>query len=137
MARRRPTSATLYDFRDLDLMHRLAEDDDGDGVRTAELAEMLGFEAEGNGRPVGIRLAWMKRYGMVAFDEKERTWSLSPGGRRVVAAQVRAPALKAVEAMPDESMVEMMAYVTSRFQRGDAMLGHMLRREFRYGTKLR
>jgi hypothetical protein len=77
---------------------------------------MLGFEAEGNLRPVGIRLAWMKRYGMVAFDEKERTWSLSPGGRRVVAAQVRAPALKAVEAMPDESAAEVAPAGSFSFQ---------------------
>jgi len=34
-------------------------------------------------------------------------------------------------------MIEVMALVTSRYQRGEAMLGHMLRREFLYGTKKR
>jgi hypothetical protein len=136
MPKRRPTHATLYDFRDLDLMYRLAESENG-GIDSRELAEALGFDAEEGGRPVGIRLAWMRRYGMVVFDENHRTWNLSQGGRRVVASHERAPALKVVEKIPDEQMVEVMAHVTSRFQRGETMLGHMLRREFAFGTQKR
>jgi hypothetical protein len=139
MARRRPlpTGATLYDFRDLDIMYRLAENTNG-GVDTHELADLLGFDVEESGtRHVGTRMAWMHRYGMVAFDDNTRHWSLSRSGRRVVEASQRAPALKVVDKMPDELMVEAMAHVTSRFQRGDTMLGHMLRREFAFGTKRR
>jgi hypothetical protein len=128
--------ASLYDFRDTDIMYRLAESDTNGGVPTAELADLLGFE-EGDTRSVSIRLAWMRRYGMVLFDEKERHWSLSPGGQRVVTAHLHAPALKVVETLPDETMVEIMAQVTSRYMRGEPMLAHMLRREFLYGTKQR
>jgi hypothetical protein len=39
--------------------------------------------------------------------------------------------------MPDEKLVETMALVMSRYQNGDATLGHMLRREFLYATKRR
>jgi len=127
---------SLYDFRDLDLMHKLAEQN-GDGVSTHDLADMLGFEEKEGTQSVAVRFTWMRRYGMVAFDDEERTWSLSPSGRRVVSAQLRAPALRTIEQMPDEQMVEAMALVTSRFQRGEAMIGHMLRREFLYGTKRR
>jgi hypothetical protein len=115
-------------------MYRLAEQNDGQAT-TLELAEALGFDAEEGGRPVGMRLAWMRRYGMVAFDETERHWSLSRSGQRVAAAHLRAPEMRVVEKMPDEKMVEMMALVTSRFQRGEAMLANLLRREFLYGTK--
>jgi len=128
-------SASLYDFRDLDIMFRLAENLNG-GIPSPELAEMLGFE-EGDNRPIAIRLAWMQRYGMVAFDPNHRTWSLTSGGERVTKAHLRAPALRAVEAMPDEASVELMAHITSRFQRGEPMLAQMLRREFLYGTKKR
>jgi hypothetical protein len=134
MARRRPTHATLYDFRDSDIMWHLAEVN-GQGIDTHELAELLGFDAEEGGRPVGIRLAWMRRYGMVVFDDRERTWSLSRGGKRVVDASSLAPTLAKIDELPDEAMVEAMAHVTSRFRRGDSMLGHMLRREFMFGTK--
>jgi hypothetical protein len=128
--------ASLYDFRDTDIMHRLAETSDG-GVTSQEVAELLGFEAESGGRTVSTRLAWMRRYGMVSFDEEARHWSLSASGERVVSAQLKAPELRVVEKMPDEKMIEVMALVTSRYQRGEAMLGHMLRREFLYGTKRR
>jgi len=140
MPKRRPSEgphATLYDFRDLDLMYRLAEMANGRGVSSPDLAETLGFEAEDGARPVGIRLAWMRRYGMVAYDESAKLWKLSRGGERVVNAQLLAPELKVVDEMPDEKMVEVMAHVTSRFQRGEKMLGHMLRREFMFGTKRR
>jgi hypothetical protein len=79
----------------------------------------------------------MRRYGMVAFDDRDRTWSLSRSGKRVADAHLRAPQLRKIEELPDETMVEAMAHVTSRFQRGDAMLGHMLRREFLFGTRRR
>jgi len=136
MARRRPEHATLYDFRDSDIMFHLAAAN-GSGVTSLEMAELLGFDAEDGGRPVGIRLGWMRRYGMVAFDDRDRSWKLSRGGGRVVEAKLRAPELTVVDQMPDEAMVEVMAHVTSRFQRGETMLAHMLRREFLYGTKRR
>lgn len=136
MPRKRPARATLYDFRDLDLMFLLAEAENG-GVPSGELAETMGFDAETGAANVGRRLAWMKRYGMVVNDETHHTWKLSRGGVRVVQAHELAPALRAIEAMPDEQMVEVMAHVTSRFQRGDSMLGNMLRREFMYGTKIK
>ena len=129
------TRASLYDFRDTDIMHRLSEGNGG--VDSKEVAEMLGFGEEDGGRVVAVRLAWMRRYGMVAFDSEKRLWSLSPSGERVIQAQLKAPELRVVEKMPDEKMVEVMALVTSRFQRGEAMLAHMLRREFLYGTKRR
>src|SRR5215470_17507911 len=114
MARRRPTGATVRDFRDLDIMYRLAELNGHGNVTTLDLADMLGFDADEGGRPVGMRLAWMRKYGMVAFDENARTWSLSASGRRVTDSHLRAPQLRVIEKMPDEQMVETMALVTSR-----------------------
>ena len=128
---------SLYDFRDTDIMHRLAEASNDKGVSSQEVAELLGFETEGGANTVSTRLVWMRHYGMLAFDKEERLWSLSPSGERIVSAQLKAPELRVVEKMPDEKMIEVMALVTSRFQRGEAMLGHMLRREFLYGTQKR
>lgn len=129
--------ATLLDFRDTEIMVRLAEESNGSGkgVTTAQLADALGFEPDGDRRPVGIRLAWMRRYGMVAFSETDRAWRLSPGGRRVIQAQERAAEIAVVDQLPDETMVEVMAHVTSRYRHGQAMLAHLLRREFLFGTQ--
>ena len=129
--------ATLYDFRDIDIMWKIAENTNGRGVTTAELADEMGFPAEEGNRPMGIRLAWMRRYGMVAYDADNRLWKLSRSGSRVAEAHLRAPALRVFKELPDEAMVEAMAQVTSRVQRGDTMIANMLRREFLYGTQRR
>jgi len=137
MARQRPTRATLYDFRDLDIMLHLAENMNG-GIPTDELAELLGFDEgkEANGA-VGRRLGWMKHYGMVSQDKEHKGWSLTPSGDRVTKAHLRAPALAQVEKLPPEATVELMGLVVSRYQRGEPMLAAMLRREFAYGTEQR
>ena len=140
MAKRRQPSqyhATLYDFRDTDILYKIAENTNGKGIASQAVAELLGFDSEDGAQPIGIRLAWMKRYGMVAYDDKDKLWSLTKGGLRVTEAHLKAPELRVVETMPDEKMVEVMALVTSRFQRGETMLGHMLRREFAFGTQKR
>jgi hypothetical protein len=127
-----PSHATVTDFRDLDLMLRIAEEE---AIESADLASALGFGD--NVRPVGIRLAWMRRYGMLKLDQKARLWSLTAGGERVVEAKLRAATASRLQAVPDEEMIEVMAYITGRFRRGDTMLGTMLRREFLFGTKRR
>jgi hypothetical protein len=139
MAKGRPQTslhATLYDFRDSDIMHHIAESTNGAGVSAIDIADLIGLGEDGT-RQVGIRLAWMKRYGMVAYDDKDHLWKLSKGGSRVIASRLLAPQFKVVDALPDESMIEVMAMVTSRFQRGETMLAHMLRREFMFGTQKR
>jgi len=124
-------SVTLYDFRDLDLLLRLF--DDG-GMTSTQMAESLGVK---DNRAAGMRLAWMRRFGMVDLDEASGAWSVSPGGKRVIQSKLRANQIAVIEKFPDEAMVEAMAQVTSRYHRGEPMLAHMLRREFLYGTKRR
>lgn len=130
--------ARLTDFRDLDLMIRFAEGDELGRLSSHDLAEAVGLEHENGGtQAMGIRLAWMKRYGFVVFDEKERLWALSQAGRRVAQAHLRASATKTIETVPDESLVEVMAHVTSRFRLGDPVNAQLLRREFLFGTQKR
>lgn len=121
--------ATLYDFRDLDLMVKLA---DGGSLTSLELADSMGMT---DAQPMSARLAWMRRFGMVERDEEAAAWTLAPGGRRVVNARLKAAQARAIEAIPDDSMVEVMAHVATRYRFGDTILATMLRREFLYGTR--
>ena len=128
--------ATLYDFRDLDLMLKIeAEGNDEGWLEAADLASSMGFGEEV--QPISMRLAWMRRYGMLDYDPEKRMWRLSSGGQRVSRARLRAREASVIEAMPDEAMVEVMANVTTRYWRGDPMTAAMLRREFLYGTRRR
>ena len=123
--------ASLYDFRDLDLMLAIA--DSGDGLTAAEMAEQIGLGEEGT-QAAAIRLSWMRRYGMVKFNDQHRLWTLSsewPARHRGEAKGGRA---QAIDAVPDESLVDVMAHVTTRYIHGDAMTANLLRREFLYGT---
>lgn len=130
--------ARLTDFRDLDLMLRFAEGDDLGRLSSADLAGLVGLDQVESGRQsIGIRLAWMKRYGFVVYDDKEHLWALSTAGRRVTEAHLRASTQKTIQAVPDESLVEVMAHVTSRFRLGDPVNAHLLRREFLFGTQRR
>ena len=125
---------TLYDFRDIDLM--LAAEDAADElgqVSTENLADALGMDDDR--KAVGSRMAWMRRYGVFEFDEQRKLWRLTRGGQRVIEAKRVAAAGDALDDVPDEAMVDVMAHVTQRYRRGDPVMATLLRREFLFGTK--
>lgn len=127
--------ATLYDFRDLDLLLKLEAEGDADGfLDTENLARSLGFEEASK---IASRLSWMRRYGMLDFDPQRRLWRLTPGAHRVTQARLKAAQANVIEKLPDEAMVDVMANVTTRYRLGDPMVAAMLRREFLFGTKPR
>lgn len=138
MSRRRQNQqqrrgASLFQFRDSDLMQKIL-DEGASGVTSAELSQALGMDDERGHHSLGIRFAWMRRYGMLDYDREKRLWRLTPGAQRVVAARVRAASKRELEQLPDEAMIEVMANVTHRYRFTDAMTATMLRREFLYGT---
>ena len=137
MAKESEYHLSLYDFRDLDLMLQLAKRGDYEGwAETNDIAEAIGM---GNGgvQNVGVRFSWMKRYGILEYSGEKKAWRLSAGGRRVVEAHLRAAQAKALATVPEESMIEVMSHVTSRYRHGDPMMAHLLRREFAFGTNPR
>jgi len=124
---------TMYDVRDLDLMLKLRDEQNDLGELTAEeLADALGMSADT--RAVAMRLAWMRRYGMLTFNAERRGWSLSKGGERVVASKLKAAQADRIEALDDGQMIDVMAHVTTRYRYGDPLIATLLRREFAYGT---
>ena len=124
--------ATLYDFRDLDLLLKLEAEGNAEGwLDTQTMAESLGFEEAAKLAP---RLSWMRRYGMLEYDPKGRLWRLTAGASRVTEARLRASQASVIERLPDESLVEVMAGVATRYRLGDPMVATMLRREFLFGT---
>lgn len=127
---------SVYDFRDTDLMAKVAENG-ASGVSSKEIAESLGFKEDDGTQSVGMRFAWMKKFGMLEYDAETKLWMLTAGGERVIESHIRAAATRTIEAVPDESMVEVMAHVTSRYRLGDPMIATLLRREFQYGTNPR
>ena len=126
--------ASVFDFKDTDLMVKVAAQG-ASGISSGELAAELGWGDNHDGvRAIGMRFAWMKKYGMLKYDDKTHLWVISDGGERVIAAHKAAAMKDVLDPVPDEGMIEVMAHVTSRFRLGDPMMAHLLRREFIYGT---
>jgi hypothetical protein len=116
-------------------MHKLEAEADNEGwVELEHLARSMGL-GDTHNRNLAIRMAWMRRYGMVSYDERRKLWRLSRGGERVVEARLRAAAARELEALPEAAMVETMASVVARYHHVDAMTATMLRREFLFGTQ--
>jgi hypothetical protein len=129
-------SATLYAFRDLDLLLKLdAEGDEEGWVETAHIARALGFGDDLGG--IAQRMGWMRRFGMLERDDKTGLWRITPGAERVISARLRAATERELQALPQEAMIEVMAAVTKRYYNGNAMMATMLRREFLFGTQPR
>jgi hypothetical protein len=126
----------VTDFRDTDLLAHIAEQG-ADGVTSAELGALIGYDDIEGHRSVGSRFARMRAYGMLAFDEKRRLWTVTEGAERVLRAQEVSAGQSVVERLPDEEMVSVMAAVTTRFRVGDPLIATMLRREFQFGTDRR
>jgi len=126
-------TASLYDLRDLEVMLKIEDEGDDEGwVETEEIARAFGFD---RARDVGVRLSWMRRYGMLEFDEKRKMWRLTDGGVRVTKAKLRAAKARELQELPDESMIEVVASVATHYRYADPMTATMLRREFLYGTQ--
>ena len=125
--------ASVRELRDLELMLKIVAEGDEEGwIETEEIARSMGFD---RARDLGVRLSWMRRYGMLEFDEQRRMWRLSEGGERVSKARLRAAQANALEKLPDESMIEVMSSITTHYRHADPMTAVMLRREFAYGTR--
>src|SRR5215510_16585756 len=105
--------AGVTDFRDMDLMMKIA---DHGGPSSLELAELAGLS---NAQAMAVRLSWMRRFGFVDFDDKEHNWTLSPSGIRIVKSRMKAAQTRTIEAIPDEAMVDVMAHVTARYMHTD------------------
>src|SRR5262245_46368102 len=120
---------SMKEFRDLDLMLRFQEEGP---MKAKDMVLALGGEEYG--KHLGTRLAWMRRYGIL--DRSERgEWDLTRAGPRVSPARKRARLMDELAALPLEELIEVMAAVIARSQKGDGMIGTMLRREFIYGTQ--
>jgi hypothetical protein len=117
-------------------MLRIEDEANDEGwVETADLAGALGFADDL--LPIAQRLSWMKRYGMLEYDDRLHLWRLTDGGQRVTRAKLAAAQSRSIESLDDELFVEVMAKVGQRYVHGSPMLATMLRREFLYGTRPR
>jgi len=127
--------ASLGDFRDVDLMHKLALEGGADGLTSKELALTLGMSGDHATQEIAHRASWMRRYGFFDWDEKRRLWTLSASGDRVVEAQTLAAAQD--PNMPEREVVVVASQIASHLRIADETTANLIRREVRWGSLTR
>lgn len=122
----------LHDYSDRELVHLVADMSDDDGwTRPEEIAERAGIGRE-NARAVAMRLAWMRRYGIVEKNRQHPArWSLTEAGEEMVAGhKLNGGTLLALRKLKDHEIVWASHTLAGRFQEAAAPHAVMTRREW-------
>jgi hypothetical protein len=147
---RSPTHLRNIDLTDREMLHNIASCITRDGYTTsADIADMMGIVGDRARSPAGrvsVRLAWMRRNGLIerldpklfGRKSKERLWAITPFGDQIMQGRLT----KAVEAVIDRndpgSSVLMMRELTRRaYVEASRELATAVRREYLHGIARR
>ena len=134
MSKERPSSLSLMDFSDRELLNVILDHEDANGYVTSEqLLEGIGLNHKHAKSCVGIRLAWMRRYGVVDRHEK-RGWTLTSVGRKIALGALSDDEKKVLRNLTSEQLMEATRVLTGRYSRVGATASTMMRRAWQNGT---
>ncbi len=89
-------------------------------------------------RCVGIRMAWMKRYGVVEKNEKKhKSWKLTPTGEALLDGTLGKTQESALEKVKDTQLLHLATAISERYVTADDIGATMMRRAWQYGTHRR
>lgn len=141
-------SLNLYDISDRELLMRLDELADNEGLCTSlELVEGLGIK-DGSARLIASRLSWLKRFGALETAETYRTseetgrqykvkaWRISPTGETFMFSSFNAAKRRSVEGIDDANIVEAVAIIAARFTTVNMTARNLMRRQWLNSTQL-
>lgn len=138
---------SLFDISDRELLYRLDELADNEGLcTTAELAQGFGLE-EDEGRQLSPRLSWLKRFGALESEDTYRTrvsektgresrykvnaWRITVDGETYFFTNFNASKRRSVESIDEANIVEAVAIVAARYQATNSMVAKsMMRRQW-------
>lgn len=132
-----PSSLTLDDFSDFDLLGALDEAADDEGWATsAEVARQIGIDHENPNSCVGSRFGWLNRYGLMEEEETKdgkTKWRLNPTGQALIYPTKKMPAAvqRALETLDESQLIEMTDTVADRLGYQSRQAAHLARRAWR------
>jgi hypothetical protein len=146
--RRKPKlSLDLYAFSDEELLALVRDHLDESGwVTSSELADAIGLDpdAETRNNAVGIRLAWMARFGVIrrarAGDQVAVTpahWTITGRGIVILDATFSKTLEKELEGMKGEALWRLARSVSLRYTMTDDESAVMVRRSFQRAYRQR
>jgi hypothetical protein len=136
----RPSSLRLEHFNDRDLLGILEDNRQADGwTHALDVATTcFGIHEEDPGikhasRCLGVRLSWLKRYGVVEKHPRERQlWRLTKAGRMVHEGTLTPAQVKAVQQLREGQLMHLTNLVGERSARSGQTVATMTRRAWMY-----
>lgn len=130
----------LYDFSDVEFLAICLDAAGDEGwFETQEITRRLNLDVEQPNSNVGIRLAWLRRYGVVERNtvvgsEYRFMWRLTPEGEAAVTARLNSNQERVLDNLGVDQMLEVTAFLTGRYRRGGKATKNLVRRQWLYGT---
>jgi hypothetical protein len=127
---------TLFDYSDRELLHIVLDQQDPQTgyASTAEIAEALGMTGNHPNASVGIRLAWMRRWGAIAKRDGKPHWQVTKIGEDLIAGRLRKPQEAAVDEADPGELLMLTRRMTERYRAAGLTASHLIRREWKRGT---
>lgn len=128
-------SLRLLDFSDRELLFVIYENlDDKGWAHSALLAEKLGLKTDKPAQCVGSRLSWLRRYGVVEHGGPNM-WRLTPVGEVLMHGDLSREQQEQIKAVKPDQLIMLTRALTKRVQKARSEAGHLVRREWRFGTQ--
>ena len=141
-------SMRLYDLSDKELLAIIEDvaDEEGWASRNDVAAVIFPFvKMEGPRarvqhalRCVGIRFAWLRRYGVLAKRDgksKDSFWRLTSEGRNLLMGELSHLEREALLMLGEERLVAATTMLARHFQAANPIAATLVRREWLYGTQ--
>jgi hypothetical protein len=131
-------SLTLYDYADRELAGVIRDVAGPDGwAWTPDISKQLGIDNKRRNQCVGIRLGWLKKYGVVEYHEKGGRWRLSAIGEVFLNGDLDAQQEELLDEVEPEQMLMVTRWMTRRWRKASKTEAHLVRREWMRGTTVR
>lgn len=124
----------LEEFSDRELMQIMAEIGDEEGWCTVpEFAAKVKISHPNPNNCVGVRFAWMRRYGVLERDGDH--WRLTDTGEAILSARLSGGASQALRRVGQSTGMLAVEMLTAVYQEAKGRpAGHLMRRAWRRGT---
>lgn len=137
----------LENYSDREILHIVADVADNAGWAEVEhIAERVGLRADGmsetqllihSRRCVSVRLAWIRKLSGTVDRHQDKTklqWCLTPLGIRIVTAKLSTVISDRLDAIGEGEALMSLDVLARRYNRAEAGVGNLMRREWAYGT---
>jgi len=128
------TSVSLLDYSDRELLAILSEVSDEEGwASTQDVADVLGLDHKNPNNCVGVRFAWLRRFGALERNPKGH-WRMTELGYALMSGELNSAQERILQSLDNTQMLSLMRVVSTRWRRLDPTSSVLVKREWTHGV---